>query len=196
MFVDSTTLTLSAGKGGNGAIAWRREKFIPKGGPTGGNGGKGGSVFLVADNQTLSLEGYRNKRIIVAQNGACGGSSLKQGKAGQDLFLKVPCGTLVKDKKTKKVEGTVMACYLIPKKVINEIGVLEEKTFMYFEDIDLCRRVQEKYHLQVVYFPEAEVIHDHARQSAQNHWLLAPFVDNLTREHIKSWLKYFFSQKN
>ena len=103
MFVDSTTLTLSAGKGGNGAIAWRREKFIPKGGPTGGNGGKGGSVYLVADNQTLSLEGYRNKRIIVAQNGACGGSSLKQGKAGLDLFLKVPCGTLVKDKKSKKV---------------------------------------------------------------------------------------------
>ena len=66
MFVDSTTLTLSAGKGGNGAIAWRREKFIPKGGPTGGNGGKGGSIFLVADNQTLSLEGYRNKTLIKA----------------------------------------------------------------------------------------------------------------------------------
>lgn len=103
MFIDSTNLTLSAGKGGNGVIAWRREKFIPKGGPTGGNGGKGGSIIIVADNQVRSLESYRNKRIIVAQNGGAGGSNLKQGKAGQDLILKVPCGTLVKDKQTKKI---------------------------------------------------------------------------------------------
>lgn len=103
MFVDSTTLTLSAGKGGNGVIAWRREKFIPKGGPTGGNGGKGGSIILLADNQVRSLEGYRNKRIIVAQSGGSGGSNLKQGKAGQDLILKVPCGTLVKDAHTKEI---------------------------------------------------------------------------------------------
>ncbi len=103
MFVDSTTLTLSAGKGGNGVITWRREKYIPKGGPTGGNGGKGGSIFLIADKDTRSLEGYRNKRIIVAQHGAAGGSNLKQGRGGKDLVLKVPCGTLVKDKKTQKV---------------------------------------------------------------------------------------------
>jgi GTP-binding protein len=103
MFVDSTELTLSAGKGGNGVIAWRREKYIPKGGPTGGNGGRGGSIFLVADNQTVSLQEYRNKRIIVAKNGESGGSNLKQGKGGVDLILKVPCGTLVKDKHTKEI---------------------------------------------------------------------------------------------
>jgi GTPase len=103
MFVDSISLTLSAGKGGNGVIAWRREKYIPKGGPTGGNGGHGGSVILVADSQTVSLEGYRHKRIFCAQNGACGGSNLKQGKAGSNLILKVPCGTLVKDRHTKEV---------------------------------------------------------------------------------------------
>lgn len=103
MFVDSATLTLSAGKGGNGVIAWRREKYIPKGGPTGGNGGRGGSVFLIADNQTVSLQGYRNRRSIAAKSGDAGGSNLKQGKAGSDLILKVPCGTLVKDKKTKEV---------------------------------------------------------------------------------------------
>ena len=103
MFVDSISLTLSAGKGGNGVIAWRREKYIPKGGPTGGNGGHGGSITLVADRQTVSLEGYRHKRIFCAQNGACGGSNLKQGKAGTNLILKVPCGTLVKDRHTQEV---------------------------------------------------------------------------------------------
>ncbi len=103
MFIDSSTLTLSAGKGGNGVIAWRREKFIPKGGPTGGNGGRGGSVFIIADNQTVSLQYYRNRRVIAAKNGEAGGSSLKQGRAGPDLLLKVPCGTLIKDKKTKEI---------------------------------------------------------------------------------------------
>jgi GTPase len=103
MFVDSTSLTLSAGKGGNGVVAWRREKFIPKGGPTGGDGGRGGSVYLVADTQTVSLEGYRNRRLIVAQNGACGGSNYKIGKSGKDQILKVPCGTLVKDKNTGEI---------------------------------------------------------------------------------------------
>jgi len=103
MFVDSAYFTLSAGKGGNGVVAWRREKFIPKGGPTGGDGGRGGSIFLIADDQTVSLQNYRNKRSIAAKNGAAGGGNLKQGKAGLDLLLKVPCGTLVKDKKTKEV---------------------------------------------------------------------------------------------
>jgi GTPase len=103
MFVDSVILTLSAGKGGNGVVAWRREKYIPKGGPTGGNGGRGGSIYIIADKQTLSLESYRNKRILAAQNGQVGGSNLKQGKAGTDLILKVPCGTLIKDKKTKEI---------------------------------------------------------------------------------------------
>lgn len=103
MFVDSTHLTLSAGKGGNGVIAWRREKFIPKGGPTGGDGGRGGSIFLIADNQTVSLQEYRNKRIIAAKNGEAGGSNLKQGRGGPDLQLKVPCGTLVKDKRTGEI---------------------------------------------------------------------------------------------
>lgn len=103
MFVDSVILTLTAGKGGNGVVAWRREKFIPKGGPGGGNGGLGGSIILEADTQVLSLQDYRNRRLINAQNGAAGGSNHKQGKRGQDLILKVPCGTLVKDAETQEV---------------------------------------------------------------------------------------------
>lgn len=103
MFVDSVQITLRAGKGGNGAVAWRREKYVPKGGPSGGNGGKGGSITLKTDSHVLSLEGFRNRRIINAENGMPGGSNLKQGRNGKDLVLTVPCGTLVKDCATGEV---------------------------------------------------------------------------------------------
>ncbi|MBI2742685.1 MAG: GTPase ObgE [Chlamydiales bacterium] len=103
MFIDSVTLTLSAGKGGNGVVAWRREKYIPKGGPSGGNGGKGASLVLRAYNQETSLEGFRNRRIIKAENGGAGGGAHKQGHNGKSLVLNVPCGTLVKDARTKEV---------------------------------------------------------------------------------------------
>jgi GTP-binding protein len=97
MFTDSVTLTLSAGKGGNGVVAWRREKYIPKGGPTGGNGGLGGNIILETDTQIVSLQAYRNRRIIKAENGQAGGGALKQGRKGCDLILKIPCGTIAKD---------------------------------------------------------------------------------------------------
>src|SRR5262245_14399923 len=100
MFIDRVIVHCIAGKGGNGVIAWRREKYIPKGGPAGGNGGMGGSIILEADNNTSSLEWFANRRICKAQNGTQGAGACKQGKNGEDLILKVPCGTLVKDTKT------------------------------------------------------------------------------------------------
>lgn len=103
MFVDQVTLQLSAGKGGDGVIGWRREKYIPKGGPAGGDGGHGGSIILEADPQVHSLEDYRNHRIIKAQNGQPGGGNNRTGKNGSDLILKVPMGTLVKDSATKEI---------------------------------------------------------------------------------------------
>lgn len=103
MFVDTVILSLSAGKGGNGIISWRREKYIPKGGPAGGDGGHGGSLYLEAHPGCHSLEDYRNRRIIKAQNGNDGGSNNCKGRGGQDLILKVPMGTLVKDAKTGEV---------------------------------------------------------------------------------------------
>ena len=103
MFVDTVTLTLSAGRGGNGVVSWRREKFIPKGGPAGGNGGRGGSIILQADIQVLSLQDYRNRRLIKADSGQAGGGNLRQGASGEDLILKVPCGTLVKDARTQEI---------------------------------------------------------------------------------------------
>jgi GTP-binding protein len=102
-FTDTVTLHLTAGKGGNGVIAWRREKYIPKGGPAGGDGGHGGSIILEADIQVHSLEEYRNRRIIKAENGGSGQGSNCKGKNGQELVLKIPMGTLVKDPVTKAV---------------------------------------------------------------------------------------------
>lgn len=103
MFIDRVILDLAAGKGGNGVVAWRREKYIPKGGPCGGNGGKGGSIILIADAEIYSLQWYRNRRILKADNGGQGGSNLRTGKNGQDLLLKVPCGTLLKDADTGEI---------------------------------------------------------------------------------------------
>ncbi|CDZ80036.1 GTP-binding protein obg [Candidatus Rubidus massiliensis] len=103
MFVDRVKIQLQAGRGGNGVVAWRREKYIPKGGPCGGNGGRGGSIILQADTQVYSLESFRNKSILKADNGQSGGSNNRQGKNGKDLILKLPCGTLVKDIHTGEI---------------------------------------------------------------------------------------------
>ncbi len=103
MFIDRVTLSLHAGNGGNGAIAWRREKFIPKGGPAGGDGGNGGSIILEASSEILSLEDLRNRRIIKAKNGQPGGGKNCSGKNAQDLVLKVPLGTLIKDAATQSI---------------------------------------------------------------------------------------------
>lgn len=103
MFIDRISSQFIAGKGGNGVVAWRREKFIPKGGPCGGNGGKGGSVIIQADIQLSSLDWFRHRRIIKAENGGAGSGNCRQGRTGQDLILKVPCGTLVKDAATGEV---------------------------------------------------------------------------------------------
>ncbi len=97
MFVDRVIIQFIAGKGGNGVIAWRREKYIPKGGPAGGNGGRGGSIILEADVQMTSLDWFRHHRLIKAENGADGGGNCCQGRNGSNLILKVPCGTLVKN---------------------------------------------------------------------------------------------------
>jgi GTP-binding protein len=103
MFTDTVVVHLVAGKGGDGVIGWRREKFIPKGGPAGGDGGNGGSIILESCREVHSLEDFRNRRIIKAQNGQPGGSNNCTGKNGSDLILQVPLGTLVKDPKNKEI---------------------------------------------------------------------------------------------
>jgi GTP-binding protein len=96
-FVDEVTVWLKAGKGGNGAVAWRREKFIPQGGPFGGDGGNGGSVVLVADESVRSLLDFRFHPEIKAKPGENGRTKNQFGKNGEDVIRKVPVGTQVFD---------------------------------------------------------------------------------------------------
>ncbi len=103
MFTDRIKLDLFAGRGGNGVVAWRREKYLPKGGPYGGDGGKGGSIVLEVDDQIPSLEAYRNRRILKAENGQQGGPNNRRGRNGRDLIIKIPRGTLVKNVKTGEI---------------------------------------------------------------------------------------------
>lgn len=100
MFTDHVKVHLVAGNGGNGIVAWRREKRVPKGGPTGGNGGKGGSVIIEVDSQLNSLDWYRHRHQLKAETGRQGGPYEQTGRNGKDLVIKVPCGTLVKDAET------------------------------------------------------------------------------------------------
>lgn len=97
MFIDVTKIELIAGKGGDGAVAFRREKYEPSGGPAGGDGGDGGSIYFIADEDIHSLMDFKYKTKYHAENGENGRNKKQYGKKGKDLYLKVPVGTLVKD---------------------------------------------------------------------------------------------------
>ncbi len=103
MFLDYAEIFVRAGKGGDGAVAFRREKYVPKGGPAGGNGGRGGNVILKANENLHTLLDFKYKRKYIAQDGQPGGKSLKDGKSGEDLIISVPVGTIVKDFETKEI---------------------------------------------------------------------------------------------
>ena len=103
MFIDVAKVSVKAGKGGDGKVGWRREKFEPSGGPNGGDGGRGGSIVLMADEGIRTLMDYRYKRSYKGENGADGGSSNMTGKSGEDIILKLPVGTLIKDEESGKV---------------------------------------------------------------------------------------------
>ena len=102
-FIDKAKIKISSGKGGNGVVAWRREKYVDKGGPAGGDGGKGGSVYLVADEGLSTLLDFTYRSIFKADNGENGFKKSMHGKSAKDLYIKVPAGTLVKDLKTGNI---------------------------------------------------------------------------------------------
>jgi len=107
-FVDYVTITVRSGKGGAGAVSFRRAKYQPKGGPDGGDGGEGGSVSLVADSHLYTLLDHRYNRHHFAENGHSGSGNNKKGKDGQNIILKVPVGTVVKDTDTDAVIGELL----------------------------------------------------------------------------------------
>ena len=105
MFIDRARIYVEAGAGGDGSSSFRREKFVERGGPNGGNGGRGGSVIIIADKNLNTLIDFRYKRKFVAKRGNGGGASNCTGAAADDVIVRVPMGTLVKDDMT----GVVLA---------------------------------------------------------------------------------------
>lgn len=103
MFIDYAVIEVASGKGGDGAVTFRREKYVPKGGPSGGNGGIGGSVIFETHTNLSTLLDFRYKKKFFAGNGKPGSSSLKDGKNGEDVIIKVPVGTIVKDAETEDI---------------------------------------------------------------------------------------------
>ena len=100
MFVDRARIFIKSGKGGNGAVSFRREPFVPEGGPDGGDGGKGGDVIFQADENLRTLMDFRYKRKYEAENGQDGMKKKRYGRNGQDLIIKVPVGTVVIDEES------------------------------------------------------------------------------------------------
>jgi len=103
MFIDFAEIEIKSGDGGDGAVTFRREKYVPKGGPSGGNGGDGGSVFFKSQSNLSTLLDFKYKRKYLAQDGKPGANSLKDGKSGEDIIIKVPIGTLIKDADTNEL---------------------------------------------------------------------------------------------
>lgn len=105
MFLDKAKIKVTSGAGGNGMVAWRREKYVDMGGPAGGDGGKGGNVYLQAENSMTTLLDFKHKSIYKADNGDNGRGKSQHGRQGQSLVIKVPCGTIIKDIATNKIIG-------------------------------------------------------------------------------------------
>lgn len=107
MFVDKAKILVRAGKGGDGAVAFHREKYVAAGGPDGGDGGKGGNVVLVPDTNLSTLVDFKYKKKFIAKNGDNGSGKKCSGRGGEDLIIKVPVGTVVKDAETGRIMADV-----------------------------------------------------------------------------------------
>lgn len=101
-FVDELTIYAKAGNGGDGVVRWRREKFIARGGPAGGDGGKGGNVYVEGTRDITILAKYRRKKEFLAENGESGRSKSQEGRDGKDLIIKLPIGSVIKNLETNK----------------------------------------------------------------------------------------------
>ena len=102
-FIDKSKIRVVSGRGGNGMVAWRREKYVDKGGPAGGDGGRGGDVYFIADADMTTLMDFQYQSIFKAENGENGRPKSQHGRGGKDLYIKVPLGTVVKDPENDKI---------------------------------------------------------------------------------------------
>ncbi len=103
MFLDSAKIFLKSGNGGSGAVSFRREKYVPRGGPDGGDGGRGGHIKFIVDNNLTTLSDFRYKHHFQAENGSPGEAVNRSGKDGTDLYIPVPAGTLIKNAETHQL---------------------------------------------------------------------------------------------
>ena len=103
MFIDKAKIFIKAGKGGNGAISFHREKYVAAGGPDGGDGGKGGNVIFKVELGMTTLMDFKYKRKYAAENGADGAGKRQKGKKGEDIIIKVPQGTVVRDAESNRI---------------------------------------------------------------------------------------------
>jgi GTP-binding protein len=107
-FIDQAEIQVQAGNGGDGLVAFRREKYVPAGGPSGGNGGRGGSVILKADSNLQTLLDFRYAHIFKAEDGDRGGPNNRTGASGEDRIIEVPCGTVIYDAVTDEILGDLV----------------------------------------------------------------------------------------
>jgi GTP-binding protein len=114
MFIDETNISLKSGDGGNGSVSFRREKFVPEGGPDGGDGGAGGDLYLESTNSLTTLYKFSNIKLISAKNGENGKGRNMYGKSGEDVVVQVPIGTIVKHLDS----GKIIADFNEPKRVL------------------------------------------------------------------------------
>jgi len=107
-FLDKSKIKIISGQGGNGMVAWRREKYVDMGGPAGGDGGLGGDVYFIADENMSTLMDFRYLSVFKAEGGVNGRSKNQHGRCGKDLYIKVPVGTMIKDSKTGNIIGDLV----------------------------------------------------------------------------------------
>jgi len=129
-FIDQAEIEVEAGKGGDGIVAFRREKYVPAGGPAGGNGGRGGSVILVAKENLQTLLDFRYTHRFKAEDGSRGGPNNCTGAAGSDLIIEVPCGTAVYDAETNELIGDLVEPGQTERVVTGGKGGLGNKHFL------------------------------------------------------------------